>query len=29
MITKKDALEYHSTGRAGKIEIVATKPCII
>lgn len=28
MITKKDALDYHSSGRAGKIEVVATKPCI-
>jgi malate dehydrogenase (oxaloacetate-decarboxylating)(NADP+) len=28
MITKKDALDYHSTGRPGKIEVVATKPCI-
>src|SRR5512135_2078265 len=24
---KQDALEYHSTGRRGKIEVVATKPC--
>ena len=23
---KKDALEYHSTGRKGKIEVVPTKP---
>ena len=28
MIRKKDALNYHSQGRKGKIEIVATKPCI-
>ncbi len=28
MITKKDALEYHSSGRPGKIEVIATKPCI-
>lgn len=28
MITKKEALDYHSTGRPGKIEVVATKPCI-
>jgi malate dehydrogenase (oxaloacetate-decarboxylating)(NADP+) len=26
-IRKQDALEYHSTGRKGKIEVVATKPC--
>lgn len=25
-ITKQDVLEYHSRGRAGKIEVVATKP---
>lgn len=24
----KDALEYHSTGRKGKIEVIATKPCL-
>lgn len=28
MITKKEALDYHSTGRAGKIEVNPTKPCI-
>ncbi len=28
MITKKDSLDYHSTGRKGKIEVVATKPCL-
>jgi len=28
MIDKKDALEYHSAGRKGKIEVVPTKPCI-
>jgi len=28
MVTKKEALDYHSSGRAGKIEVVATKPCI-
>lgn len=28
MITKKEALDYHSTGRPGKIEVVATKPCV-
>ena len=27
MITKEDALEYHSRGRKGKIEVVPTKPC--
>src|SRR5512136_1048505 len=27
MNKKADALEYHSTGRKGKIEVVATKPC--
>ncbi len=26
-ITVEDALEYHSRGRKGKIEVVATKPC--
>lgn len=24
----KDALEYHSMGRRGKIEVIATKPCL-
>ncbi|MGD9489821.1 MAG: NADP-dependent malic enzyme [Calditrichaceae bacterium] len=28
MIRKEDALKYHSEGRKGKIEVVATKPCI-
>ena len=28
MVTKKEALLYHSTGRPGKIEIHSTKPCI-
>ncbi len=28
MISKKQALEYHSRGRAGKIEVVATKPTL-
>ena len=28
MITKKDALEYHSSGRPGKIEVNPTKPCV-
>ena len=28
MIRKEDALNYHSQGRKGKIEVVSTKPCI-
>ncbi|MDZ7343642.1 MAG: NADP-dependent malic enzyme [candidate division KSB1 bacterium] len=28
MITKEDALRYHSEGRKGKIEVVSTKPCV-
>jgi len=28
MITKQEALDYHSVGRRGKIEVCATKPCI-
>jgi len=28
MIRREDALRYHSEGRKGKIEVVATKPCI-
>jgi malate dehydrogenase (oxaloacetate-decarboxylating)(NADP+) len=28
MITKKDALDYHREGRAGKIEVIPTKRCI-
>lgn len=28
LITKEEALEYHSTGRKGKIEVVVTKPCL-
>jgi len=28
MITKEQALKYHSTGRKGKIEVVASKPCV-
>ncbi len=28
MITKKEALAYHSTGRKGKIEVNPTKPCV-
>jgi len=27
MITKEEALAYHSQGRKGKIEVIATKPC--
>ena len=27
MSTKLGALEYHSMGRKGKIEVVSTKPC--
>jgi len=27
MIRKQDALDYHSQGRRGKIEVVPTKPC--
>jgi malate dehydrogenase (oxaloacetate-decarboxylating)(NADP+) len=27
MIRKQDALDYHSQGRYGKIEVVSTKPC--
>jgi malate dehydrogenase (oxaloacetate-decarboxylating)(NADP+) len=27
MIRKQDALDYHSQGRHGKIEVVSTKPC--
>ncbi|MFC2082200.1 phosphate acetyltransferase [Bacteroidota bacterium] len=26
-ITKEEALKYHSEGRPGKIEVIATKPC--
>ena len=28
MIRKEDALNYHSQGRKGKIEVVSSKPCI-
>ena len=24
---KQEALDYHSMGRKGKIEVIATKPC--
>jgi malate dehydrogenase (oxaloacetate-decarboxylating)(NADP+) len=27
MIRKQDALDYHSNGRRGKIEVISTKPC--
>ena len=27
MIRKQDALDYHSLGRRGKIEVVSSKPC--
>ncbi len=27
MLTKQEALEYHSKGRAGKIEVTPSKPC--
>ncbi len=27
MAQKKEALDYHSSGRKGKIEVIATKPC--
>lgn len=27
MVRKQEALDYHSQGRAGKIEVVSTKPC--
>jgi malate dehydrogenase (oxaloacetate-decarboxylating)(NADP+) len=27
MIRKQDALDYHSQGRKGKVEVVSTKPC--
>ncbi|MCP5101896.1 MAG: NADP-dependent malic enzyme [bacterium] len=28
MITKQEALDYHSKGRKGKVEVCSTKPCI-
>ncbi|MFC1562897.1 phosphate acetyltransferase [candidate division KSB1 bacterium] len=28
MIRKKEALEYHFTGRHGKIEVISSKPCL-
>jgi malate dehydrogenase (oxaloacetate-decarboxylating)(NADP+) len=28
MVKFKNSLEYHSTGRKGKIEVIATKPCV-
>ena len=27
MSYKKEALDYHEKGRAGKIEVISTKPC--
>ena len=27
MYTKQEALDYHSKGRPGKIEVTSTKPC--
>jgi malate dehydrogenase (oxaloacetate-decarboxylating)(NADP+) len=27
-LTKKEALDYHSIGRKGKVEVIPTKPCI-
>ena len=27
LIRKQDALDYHSMGRKGKVEVIATKPC--
>ena len=27
-IRKEDALRYHSMDRPGKLEVVATKPCV-
>ena len=27
MSKRQDALDYHSTGRKGKIEVITTKPC--
>jgi malate dehydrogenase (oxaloacetate-decarboxylating)(NADP+) len=27
-ISKEEALEYHSQGRRGKVEVIATKPCL-
>ncbi|HEX3034817.1 MAG TPA: NADP-dependent malic enzyme, partial [Thermodesulfobacteriota bacterium] len=28
MCKRQDALEYHSRNRRGKVEVVATKPCM-
>lgn len=28
LITREEALEYHSSGRKGKVEVVVTKPCL-
>jgi malate dehydrogenase (oxaloacetate-decarboxylating)(NADP+) len=27
-ISKEEALDYHSSGRKGKVEVIATKPCL-
>lgn len=27
-LSKQEALDYHSTGRKGKIEVIPTKPCL-
>ena len=27
-LTKEESLQYHSSDRKGKIEVVATKPCL-
>ena len=28
MVTKKESLDYHAKGRPGKLEVIASKPCI-
>jgi malate dehydrogenase (oxaloacetate-decarboxylating)(NADP+) len=28
MVTKQEALDYHSRGRKGKVEVIPTKPCV-
>lgn len=28
MVTKKESLDYHSKGRPGKLEVIASKPCL-
>src|SRR3989304_5476786 len=27
-ISREEALDYHSSGRKGKVEVIATKPCL-